>query len=393
MNFRFTKEEESFRQEVRGFLEKELPPGWTKRILCPIMDMHEIDDVWEVNKVLAPKLGEKGWLSLTWPKEYGGSEASPILDLIFQEELFYYGAPGRDPYGVGMVGPTLIRFATEEQKRIHLEPIAKGKLFWCEGYSEPEAGSDLASLQTRATEDGDSFVINGQKVWTSGGHRADWCFLLARTDPEAPKHRGISCFMVDMKTPGVEVRPLINIIGAHGFNEIYFDDVRVPNENLVGEKNQGWRIAMALLDFERAWIEPAAVGRHLLEEVIEYTKEGTEFEMNPPLRHRLAEAAIEIEIARLFAYRSAWLHSKGITPSYEAAESKVFGSELFQRVANIAMQLLGFYGQIEEGSKWAPLMGKIQQLYLAALGFTIAAGTSEVQRDVIAARGLYLPRR
>jgi alkylation response protein AidB-like acyl-CoA dehydrogenase len=250
----------------------------------------------------------------------------------------------------------------------------------------------LASLQTRATEEGDSFVINGQKVWTSGGHRADWCFLLARTDPEAPKHEGISCFMVDMKTPGITIRPLINIIGAHGFNEIYFDDVRIPKENLIGEKNQGWRIAMALLDFERAWIEPAAVARHLLEVVVEYAKEHAEFGISPHLRHRLAEAAIEIDIARLFAYRSAWLHSKGITPSYEAAESKVFGSELLQRVANIAMQLTGFYGQLEEGSKWAPLMGKARKFYLASLGFTIAAGTSEVQRDVITARGLGLPR-
>jgi len=387
MELRFTPEEERFRREVREFIQKELPPRWRGPIY--IEAVFERDDYWEVNRRLQRKLGEKGWLALAWPREYGGQERSPMEQLIFAEEIAYHRCPGFDFFGVKMLAPTLLHFGTEEQKRRFLPPIARGEVWWCQGFSEPNAGSDLASLQTRAEDRGDHFVVNGQKIWTSGAHRADWCFLLVRTDPTAPKHKGISFLLVDMKTPGVEVRPLINIVGGRSFNEVFFDNVRVPKENLVGEKNEGWKVATALLNFERSGIERVAACRRMLEEIVEFLRDRP---VAPRLRQRLAEMAVEIEVGRWLAYRVAWMQSRGLIPDAEASISKVFGSELMQRLGQVGMELLGLYAQLEEGSPWVPLDGVIEHLYLSSLGRTIAGGTSEIQRYIIAVRGLNLPR-
>lgn len=394
MDFSFNAEETAFKKEIREFLKKELPSGWNRRIVSPMLDTHEHDDVWAVFKDLARKMGERGWLSLTWPKEYGGQEAPPMFDLILQEELFYHGAPGRDPFGVAIIAPTIIEFASETQREKYLGPIARGEQFWCQLWSEPEAGSDLAALKVSAVEKDDCYVINGQKVWTSGAHRVDMGFLLARTDPEAYKHKGISCLVLDMKTPGITINPLVNMTGAHGFNEVYFDDVRIPKENLLGEKNHGWPMVMRSAEYERGWIEPVILGQHILDEVIEYIKETDNGKLmqDTNVRHRLAEMEISIKVGRLLGYRAFWLNTMGVNAGYQAAESKVFGTEVLQAVAGTALQLLGLYGQLGTGSKWVPVLGNIHRLYLASIGFKHGGGTSEIQRNAIALVGMGLPR-
>src|SRR5712692_7371776 len=263
MELKFGEKEESLRQEVRSFLKEHIPENETAAGLG-----HRTDEEFEKARRFNTALAQRGWIAPAWPREYGGLGASIYEQMVFNEEFGYYGAPdtGTRGFGVGMIGPTLIIHGSEQQKREHLPRITSGEAIWCQGYSEPGSGSDLASLQTRAVLDGDDFVVNGQKIWTSGGHRANWMFMLARTDPDAPKHRGISFFLLDVKnTPGVTVRPLINMHNRHHFNEVFFEDVRIPAKNLVGEENRGWYVGMTLLDFERSGIGTTAAHRRTLE--------------------------------------------------------------------------------------------------------------------------------
>ena len=385
MDFRFSETEEKFRQELLEFLDRELPAGWDEG------PAPSPDDEWAATLRMRRKLAERGWLTMHWPPEYGGQGASPILSLIFNEEMSYRGAPGRDAFGARMLGPTLMIYGTEEQKRRFLPPVARGEVQWCQGYSEPQAGSDLASLSTRAEDEGDYFRVNGSKVWTSLAHRADWMMVLVRTDPEAPKHRGISFLLVDMKSPGVEVRPIMNMAGTHEFNEVFFDDVQAPKGNLVGEKDRGWYVAVTLLDFERSGIEYAATSRRLLDDLSAFIRE-SRGGFEGWVADALTERYVEAEVARLMAYRVAWMQSEGMVPNREASMSKVFGSETFQRVADTGMKVLGLYGQLTEDDRWAPLAGRIQDAWRHSFSNTIAAGTSEIQRNIIASRGLGLPR-
>ena len=390
MDFRFSQEEEQFRQELLDFLDKELPPGWNNGGAV------DAEEEWALNLRMRKKLAQRGWLTMHWPKEYGGQGASPILSLIFNEEMSYHGAPGRDAFGARMLGPTLMLYGTEEQKRSFLPPVARGEVQWCQGYSEPQAGSDLASLSTRADDKGDYFLVNGSKVWTSLAHRADWMMVLVRTDVEAPKHRGISFLLVDMKSSGVEVRPIMNMAGTHEFNEVFFDDVQVPKDNLVGEKDRGWYVAVTLLDFERSGIEYAASSRRLLDDLWAFMKDSkggaSQRGDQEWVSELLAQRYVETEVARLIAYRVAWMQSQGIVPNREASMSKVFGSETFQRVADTGMKVLGQYGLLVQEDKWAPLYGRFQDAWRHSFANTIAAGTSEIQRNIIASRGLGLPR-
>ena len=316
--------------------------------------------------------------------------------MIYSEEMAYKRAPGKDIQGVGFIGPCLMIHGTEEQKRQHLLPISEGKVTWCQGFSEPESGSDLASLQTRAVEDGDDFVISGQKIWSSGAHQSDWCHLLARTDPDAPKHRGITYFLIDMKTPGVDVRGITDLTGHHRFNEIFLDNVRVPKENVIGEVNRGWYAAMSTLDFERTGIENSADVRRMVDDLVDYAKatpwNGGTLAENPSATTKLAEMRINAEISRMLSYRVMWLQSIGQVPNYEASVAKAFGAEMAQQCVQLAMELLGMRGQLVEGSKWVPFKGYVERTYLNAISRTIAGGTSEVQRNIIATRGLGLPR-
>ncbi|GIX46143.1 MAG: acyl-CoA dehydrogenase [Candidatus Tectimicrobiota bacterium] len=392
MDFSWSPEEEAFRQEIRDFLQAELPKGWNETL---VLDK-ESDEYIQVAREFTRKVGAKGWLAAHWPPEYGGLGWSFWQYFILQEELAIADAPIIGSNGPKFLGPTIIRYGTEEQKRRHLPGIAKGEVLWAQGYSEPNAGSDLASLQTRAVQDGDEWVINGQKIWSSYAHYADWCFLLARTDPNAPKHKGISYFLVDMKTPGITVKPLINMAGTKGFNEIFFENVRVPKDALLGEKNQGWYIATTTLSYERTAIEAPAQAQRILNDLIRYAKltkrHGRTLAEDPLVRQRLAQIAVEIDVARCLAYRVASTQARGEIPGPESPANKLFTSELMQRLAQVGMQLLGLYGQLEFNSRWAPLKGKIERLYLTAVSRTIAAGTSEIQRNIIAERGLGLPR-
>ncbi len=392
MDFAFAPELEEFRQEVRGFLRANLPSDFKV-----VNDREALnDEEFRFSQQFAQKLASKGWLTMSWPKAYGGQGAGHLKQLVYNEEMGYSGAPLGFGFGTNLVGPTLMVHGNEEQKRTFLPPIARAEVFWCQGFSEPGAGSDLASLQTRAVRDGDEYIISGQKIWTSEGHQADWMILLARTDPEAPKHRGISYFLVDMKTPGLQVRPLVNLMNSHAFNEVFFDNVRVPRSNLVGDENRGWYVAATTLDFERSGITRVMLSLRIFEDVVAFVQEasgaGHEWAGSSAVRDRLAELRVEFAIAQLLARRVAWQQANGMVPNYESSMAKMYGSELNQRFCEAAINLLGLAGQLEPGSRGAVLQGRIERAYLAALSYKIAGGTSEIQRNVIATRGLGLPR-
>jgi alkylation response protein AidB-like acyl-CoA dehydrogenase len=392
MDFTWSAEEEAFRQEIRAFLQAELPEGWGVTQFWDPDDDAQFALAYEFTK----KLGQRNWLAVSWPQEYGGLAWPFWKQFIFNEELALYDAPVVGRNATRFLGPTIFRYGTEEQKQQHIPGILSGETVWCQGYSEPNAGSDLASLQTRAVQDGDEFVINGQKIWTSMAQHSHWLFMLARTDPDVPKHKGISYFLVPMQTPGITVRPLIDMSNGHHFNEVYFENVRVPRTGLLGELNRGWYMATTTLSFERSGIEgPAAAGRyvHRLTQYARETKRhGKPMAQDPLIRQRLGQLATEVEVARALAWRIASVQSKGDIPGPEAPALKVFASELFQRIAQTGMHMLGLYGQLEPGSKWAPLAGALERLYLVSVSRTIAAGTSEIQRNIIAERGLGLPR-
>ncbi len=392
MEFRFTSEEERFRSEIRDFLRRELPADWVGAGALG----EASEESWEFLRSFQKKLAERRWLTLGWPEEHGGLAASHMMQVIYKEEMSYFRAPTQLGVGPDRLGPTIILYGTDEQKRRHLPGIAAGETVWCQGFSEPEAGSDLASLQTTAVADGDYFVVTGQKIWTSLAHRADWCILLARTDREAPKHKGISYLLLDMKTPGVEVRPLVDMLGRKTFNEVFFDSARIPRNCLVGELNRGWYVAAATLDFERSGIDRVMTGIRTYEALVEYAAQagadGGRLLDDTRVRQKLAELAIEFQAGRLLAYRVASMQEKGQIPNAEASMSKLYGTELQGRLAEAGMEILGLGGQIEPGSRGASLQGQVEQFYLLASALTVAAGTSEIMRNIIAMRGLGLPR-
>ena len=393
MDFTFSPEEEAFREEIRAFCRAELPAGWGSAAYNDREDSPR--ELALVARGFQRKLAAKGWLTLAWPKEYGGLGAGPMQQLVYNEEMSALRAPGFGGMGVAMVGPTLMLHGTEEQRARFLGPIARGELSWCQGFSEPGSGSDLASLQTKAVQDGDDFVVNGQKIWTSGAHRADQCILLARTDPEAPKHKGISYFLMDMKSPGITITPLTNMLGSEAFNQLFMDNVRIPRFNLVGELNRGWYVTTTTLDFERSGIQRIVFAETLLDDLIAFAKvrrHGRRLMDNGSVRNKLAELKIEFAVGRLLSYRIAWMQGQGLVPNSEASVGKLFSTELQSRFAVAALSLLGPSGMLARGSAQVPADGRFSSYYLAAVSYTIAAGTSEVQRNIIAQRGLGMPR-
>jgi len=326
-------------------------------------------------------------------------EASPAMQLVYNEEMGYHRAPiGSIVQAVGYIGPAILFFGTEEQKRQHLPPISSGEVVWCQGFSEPEAGSDLASLSTRAVRDGDDYIINGSKIWTSNAHRSDWCILLARTDPAAAKHKGISFFLVDMKEKGITVQPIVNMANVHSFNQVFFEDVRVPSSALLGPENQGWYIAAMTLDLERSSLVAAAISmaRRSLDDLIGYCREtevkGKRLLDDPQIRNKLAELAIEVEVGKYLTYRVVSLHAKREPGSIEAAVCKLYNTELDVRVSNAGIEILGLYGQLEKDSRGALFMGRFEKSYLYAIAMLVGGGASEIQKNIIAVRGLGLPR-
>ena len=392
MDFRDSPEDAAFRQEVRGFLKTDLREEWKAR---PDEGEEGFAALYDRRRPWREKVGKKGWTAPAWPKEYGGAGMTVIQQFIMNEEFAEARAPARDIFGIGMVGPTLVVHGTEEQKKEHLPRILSAEVRWCQGYSEPEAGSDLASLRTRAVRDGDDYVLNGQKIWTSMAQYADWMFLLARTDPDAPKHRGISYLLVDMKTPGIDVRPLVDLSNRHMFNEVFFENVRVPARNRVGEENRGWYIGATTLDFERSNIGAAVGLRLIIEDLVKLLQDQTKKGLSAPTRRRavrfeLADRMVETLVGKMLSFRVVTLQARGLIPNYEASVVKTYVSELNQRIYNTGVKVLGLYGLLQ-GDK-APDGGRYPRGYLESVGSTIAGGTSEIQRNIIATRGLGLPR-
>ena len=306
MEFREKPAIAAFREEVRSWIKNDLNED-ERSIEAPGLTPDE-----SYKRILAvrKKLSAKGWAAPAWPKEFGGMGATFRQQAVFNEELSYHRVPGPDFIGINYVGPTLMLYGTDEQKQRFLPAILAGDEKWCQGYSEPGSGSDLASLQTRAVVDGDDFVVNGQKIWTSGAHRADWIFMLTRTDPDAPKHRGISYLLADMRSPGITVRPLVNMAGSHEFNEVFFEDLRIPRAQIVGEMNRGWYVGMATMDFERSAIGGVAGNRRDLEDLVDEVKARLGG-VSGSNRGEVADRRIEIEVTRLLSLRILSMQEAG----------------------------------------------------------------------------------
>ena len=400
MDFNDSPEEAAFRQQVRGFVAESfdprlVPAGWQQ-----YPDPRDETEAGLLREWRGA-LGERGWIAPHWPREFGGAGLSAMEQFIFNEEMAQTRAPEVGGIGMNMVGPTLIRHGSEQQKEMHLPRITSNRAIWCQGYSEPGAGSDLASLQTRAVRDGDEYVVNGQKVWNTVGHKADWMLLLARTDPEAPKHRGITMFLVDMRASGITTQPIVTAKETPGIiewdiNEVFFEDVRIPAANRVGEENRGWYYATTLLDLERSRIGASIALLQEVASLVDYVRAGQRGEQ--PLAagagrvRELADAAIAAQVSRLMAYRVVSMLKRGDLPNYEASIKKLFTSETAQGVTRTAMKLIGLYGNLWRTSACAPLEGRIPYRYVAMVPTTIAGGTSEIQRNIISTRGLGLPR-
>lgn len=388
MDFTFTEEQEKFRQEVRHFLEEEIRQG-NFRPSC---------DAWiqGYSPEFTKKVSQKGWIGLNWPVEYGGQGRSHIDRLILTEEMLRYGAPAACHWFADrQIGGGILRYGTEEQKREILPKIITGEAYVGLGMSEPEAGSDLASLRTKATTDGDDYILDGQKMWTSCGMFMNYLYLVARTDPEAPKNRGISEFIIETNLPGVTITPTIDITGSTAWAEVFFDSVRIPGKCLIGEKNRGFYQVVNQLDYERAGLERLMGNYPLFDAILQFTKEtkrnGKHLAKESLIRQKLAQLQTEFEIGRLLTYRVVMVMEEGRAPNVEAAMAKAYSTAFEQNLAKIAMEVLGLYGQLISESKWAPILGMSPHSYLASTGYSLQAGTSEVLRNIVALRGLGLP--
>ena len=398
MDYEFTVEEQKFRQEVEDFVRNALPPDWEKMAFywpggygtVPIAEKEYEPFVRDFNR----KLGSRGWLNLGWPTAFGG-QGSMMKQAIVDEVTSYYRAPAG---GVAtlIAGPTIAAVGTEDMKQEWLPRIAAGEATFWLGYSEPNAGSDLGAIRTSARPDGDDFIVNGQKIWSSAAHVSEYGWILARTDPKASKHRGASLFIVDNRSPGITIRPIENICGIHSFNEVFFDNVRVPAKNVVGGLNQGFYHVMLALQFERLLVGAGAF-RRVLEELVQYAKQtsrsGRPLCEDPLIRNKLASLAIEVEVLYGLYWKTAWLLDRGQVPELDASMLKLFSTELSRKLAGTGMEILGPCGQLVRDSRGAPLYGRVSMGYLDSISGPIGAGTSEIQRTIIATRGLGLPRQ
>jgi len=398
MDFSYSPKEEAFRQEVKDWLAihlKELPKWWRNpEVPGPEIDSeeyHQFSLWWH------KKLYDAGFVGIAWPKEYGGRGATVLEQVVYNEEMAKARAPGgANGLGIGWAGPTIMAYGTEEQKKRFLPRILSAEDHWCQGFSEPEAGSDLANVQTRAVEDGDYYIVNGQKVWTTGGHYADWAILLVRTDPTAPKHKGLTYLLLDMHLPGVTVRPLRQITGHAEFNEVFLDNVRIPKSLQIGETNRGWYIAVGTLAFERSALATTVQRENTLKDIIAMARKMEQYGRpvidNPLIRQKLAQFYIDISVLKYTGLRSLTGQLRGERPGPEVLVVNLFGTELNLRMEELAMQLQGPYSRLMRGSKYAVENGQWQFSFLGARGTSIASGTLEIKRNVIAERGLGLPR-
>jgi len=394
LDFKTTEKEETFRQEVREFFDKEFPPEFLQDVEA------EPEEERKLYNECVRRLAGKGWLGIGWPREYGGMECSVTQQLIYYIEMYLRLQPKViNPVGVAtaLAAPVIMKFGSEELKKEYLPKILKGQATFCLGYSEPAAGSDLVGLQTSAVAEGNEYVINGQKAFTTAAEYAGFCWLSAKTDTKVAKRsRGISLFIVDMKSPGIAVQP-VPTMSKFRVNNVSLNNVRVPKRNRVGEENQGWTYITQALSQERLGFGvQAAILKHTFDELMQYAREtyhnSKPLYKEPIVRDKLARLAIELEVAQLLAARVVWMLEGGVVAYHQASIAKVFVTELEQRLVNVGMQILGLHGQLRKGSKWAPLEGKIEDAYRHSVMATIGGGSTEVQRMIIAIAGLGLPR-
>src|SRR6058998_2597628 len=391
MDFEFSEKEEAFRKDVRAWLEANVPDDLRGKAFASSRA-----DVDEVRRLRAwqKTMWEAGYVGMSWPKEFGGRGASIVEQIILFQEMARAESPQFvNRGGLSMLGPTLMKYGTPAQQARHLQKILTADELWCQGFSEPNAGSDLANLQTRGVRDGDHFVVNGQKVWTSMAHVADWCFLLVRTDPSAAKHKGISFLLVDMKTPGITVRPLRQITGEAEFNEVFFDNVLVPVDNLVGKLNEGWSVAITTLAYERDLLTftRRISLRNALHRLVRLVQR-QEKSVDPIVRQKVAGLWIGEQALALNGYRSLTNILRGGAPGPEGSTSKLFWSQVDGDLAQVATEVIGPYSQVTHGSPWAPDEGQWEFYELLARASGIRAGTSEILRNILAERVLGLPK-
>ena len=391
MDFDFRPEEKQFRQDVKAFLKQELPDWWRGLF-------SEDDRVTGLTRQICEKLAARGWLTISWPREYGGAAENEWKQAVIREEMWANDEPRGPQYmNLNYIGPMIMKFGTPEQKARFLPPMAAGKVIWCQGFSEPGAGSDLASLRTRADDAGDHFVINGSKIWTSyADFPADFCMLLARTDQKAPKHKGISVFALDMRTRGITVRPIRSMGGPRDFNEVFFDEVVVPRDCLLGNKNEGWMMVVAGLSFERVGVARYAKAAHVIEMLVDYARntvvDGRPLADRPDVRAKIADLYCRCQAARLLNYRAISMQAKGQVPSIEGSIARVHNTLVEQFAGQAGLDIIGPSGQIMQGDPLAPIDGRIERQWIHEIAATIAAGTIEVQKNIIAQRGLSLPK-
>jgi alkylation response protein AidB-like acyl-CoA dehydrogenase len=391
MDFEFGPEESRFREEVREFLKRELPDWWRGLFV-------DDDRVVGLTRQICEKLAQRGWLTISWPREYGGAARSEWMQAVIREEMWANDEPRGPQYmNLNYIGPMIMRFGTPAQKNRFLPPMAAGKVIWCQGFTEPGAGSDLASLRTRADDAGDHFVVSGQKIWTSYADcPADWCLLLARTDQKAPKHKGISVFALDMRTPGITVRPINSMSGPRDFNEVFFDEVVIPRDCLLGEKNEGWMMVVAGLSFERVGVARYAKVERVINTLVDYARktvvDGRPLAERPEVRARIADLYCRYQAARLLNYRAISLQARGEVPAIEGSIARVHNTLLEQLAGQAGLEIIGPAGQLMRGDPEAPVDGKIEHQWIHEISATIAAGTIEVQKNIIAQRGLSLPK-
>ncbi len=401
MEFGYPERAEATREKVQAFLAENLPQDWKG------VGSLDGDAYWTFVTTWRQQLYEGGWLGLSWPEEYGGAGLTDLDVVVVAEEFARAGVPlggPNDVFGIQMLGNTLLQVGTEEQKLHFLPRILSGEYLFCQGYSEPNAGSDLASLGTRAVRDGDEWVINGQKIWTSAGHLANWIFVLCRTEPEAPPHKGITFLLCPMDQPGVEVRPIRMISGESEFNEIFFDDARASNDHVIGGLNEGWRVAMTLLGFERG--ERAAVSpimfRQELDRLVEFARELGRLD-DPLIRERLLQMHEKVEVMRFMGYDALTRFLQGHPPGPDGAITKIFWSEYHREVTELGMDVMGMRGLVLDGrhpqsafatdDPGAPNeSGSWTNVFLNARAGTIYAGTSEIQRNIVGEMILGLPK-
>ncbi|MBM4406857.1 MAG: acyl-CoA dehydrogenase [Chloroflexi bacterium] len=391
MNLDFGPAAEALRIEVRVWLKDNWKPEDAKARRDQLPEFRNRSDDF------SKKLGKKGWLGIGWPKEYGGLGKNYIEQLAFHEEMGYNRAPmGKHLMAVNIVGPTLMKVGSEYLKKEYLPRILRGEIQTCIGYSEPHAGSDLASLETRAVEDGDDYVINGTKMWTTGAQDSQICFMGARTDPDKAKHKGVSLFIIPMETPGITIRP-IECLGGLRTNQTFWENVRVNKRQMVGERGMGFYNIAVALDFERVMIGSHVAGyRRTYDDLVKLCRQtkldGRPVLSDPIVRNRLADIATDLHVARLLTFKVMWMIDNGQVPNYEASMTKVLSSELQVRMVHTSMSLLGPTGALYEGSKHAPLDGQLTWIYESSLLGTIGGGANEIQRNIIAQRGLGMPR-